>query len=160
MAGFRDFLTRFRPAATPGRAAPGGVPADRSAVFAAELVPPLALLDQAEAEARSIRERAARAAEEKRREAEARAEQIVAAAHADARLVRAESADRTVHEAETEAADLRDRAIHEVAAVRERATARMPLLIDRVAALTAEELTPLREPSSTTSTGTSREGPP
>lgn len=157
MAGFRDFLTRFRPAATPGRAAPGGIPSDRSAELSAELAQPLALLDQTEAEARSIRERAARAAEDKRREADAQAEHIVAAARADARSVRAESADRMVHEAETEAAEIMARAAREVATVRERATVRMPMLVSRVSALVAEELAPLGEPAST---DTSRESNP
>ncbi|KUO19290.1 hypothetical protein [Streptomyces dysideae] len=83
----------FRPAASPGRAAPSGVPADRSAELRAELAPPLALLEQAEAEARTVGERAAAAAASRRQEAERQAEAIVAEAREEARRVRARTAE-------------------------------------------------------------------
>ncbi|MEU0337746.1 hypothetical protein ABZ092_01780 [Streptomyces bobili] len=140
MTGFRDFLTRFRPAASPGRAAPGGVPTDRSAELRAELTPPLALLEQTEAEARSIRERAAAAAASRRREAERQAETIVAAAHEEARQVRARTAEQVLRAAEGEAAALLAEAEHEAVAVRDRAKSRAPALVDRVLALVLEDL--------------------
>ncbi|MFI9080227.1 hypothetical protein ACIGW8_27825 [Streptomyces sioyaensis] len=140
MAGFRDFLMRFRPAGSPGRAAPGGVPADRSAELSAELEPSLALLERAETEARTIREQAARRAAETRRGAEREAAEIVARAHARAHGIRAESVDRVRRAAEAEAAELLASAEREAAVVRRRADARMPVLLDRVSALVTEEL--------------------
>ncbi|QYX82352.1 hypothetical protein [Streptomyces akebiae] len=147
MAGFRDFLTRFRPAASPGRAAPGGVPADRSAELRAELAPPLALLEQVEAEARSIRERAADTAVSRRQEAERQEEAIVAEAREEARRVRARAAERVLRAAEGEAAELRAAAEREATAVRERARTRMSPLADRVLAQVWEDLAAEERPS-------------
>ncbi|WP_405522559.1 hypothetical protein OG426_05040 [Streptomyces canus] len=141
MTGFRDFLTRFRPAASPGRAAPGGVPADRSAELRAELTPPLALLEQAEAEARSVREQADASATARRREAEGQAETIVAAAHEEARQVRARTAEQVLREAEGEAEALLAEAEREATVVRDRARSRTPALVDRVLALVLRDLT-------------------
>ncbi|WP_189786532.1 hypothetical protein [Streptomyces capitiformicae] len=141
MTGFRDFLTRFRPAASPGRAAPGGVPADRSAELRAELAPPLALLEQAEAEARAIRERADVAAASRRREAARQAEEIVAEARAEADRVRERAADQVLRAAEDEATALLDEAEREAVAVRDRAGSRTPALAARVVALVLENLT-------------------
>ncbi|GAU69799.1 hypothetical protein SSP35_14_01330 [Streptomyces sp. NBRC 110611] len=140
MAGFREFLMRFRPVGLPGRAASAGVPADRSAELAAELAPPLSLLEQAEAEARGVRERAVRVTEERRRSAEREADEIVERARARAHAVRAETADRIRRAAEAEAAALLASAECEAAAVRRRAEARMPALLERVTALVNEEL--------------------
>lgn len=139
MAGFRDFLTRFRRRVPPGRAAPGGVPADRSAEAAAELQSPFVLLEQAEAEARAVRERAARDAARVRAEAARQAEEIVEQARARAHEVRAEAAVRAHRSAEAEAAVLLSDAEQEAARVRRRAAARTPALVNRVAALVIEE---------------------
>ncbi|MEU8875954.1 hypothetical protein AB0D24_33345 [Streptomyces javensis] len=140
MAGFRDFLLRFRPVGSPGRAAPGGVPADRVAELTAELKPPLSLLEEAEAEARDIRDEAARTAAERRRAAEREAEEIVGQASARAQDLRARMAARVRCQAEAEAAELLAAAEREVAAVRSRSEARMPALLDRVARLVAEDI--------------------
>ena len=140
MAGFRDFLMRFRPVGSPGRAAPGGVPADRSAELSAELDPPLSMLEQAEAEARAVSERAVRRAAEVRAEATRQAEEIVEQARARTHDVRVETADRVRREAEAEAAELLASAEHEAAAVRHRIETRMPVLVDRVAEFVTEEL--------------------
>ncbi|MFE9644498.1 hypothetical protein ACFYO0_10315 [Streptomyces sp. NPDC006365] len=140
MTGFRDFLTRFRPAASPGRAAPSGVPADRSAELRAELAPPLALLEQAEAEARVVREQADDAAASRRREAERQAEAMVAAARAEARRVQARTAEQVLRAAEGEAAALLAEAEREAVAVRDRARSRTPALADLVLALVLEDL--------------------
>ncbi|MEU2287476.1 hypothetical protein ABZ614_37150 [Streptomyces sp. NPDC013178] len=140
MTGFLDFLTRFRPAAAPGRAAPGGVPADRSAELRAELAPPLALLEQAEAEARTVRERAAAAAASRRRDAEQRAVEIVTEARQEARLVRARTAEQVLSAAEGEVAALLAEAEREAVAVRDRARSRAPALTGRVVALVLEDL--------------------
>ncbi|MGR3939027.1 hypothetical protein [Streptomyces sp. BRA346] len=140
MAGLRDFLLRFRPVGSPGRAAPGGVPADRTAELTAELDPPLSLLEEAEAEARHIRDGAAREAAERRRAAERRAQEIVKSAQDRAREVRATNAARVRRDAETEAAELLATAQREAAAVRRRAEERMPRLLDRVAHLVAKDI--------------------
>ncbi|KAE8765526.1 hypothetical protein, partial [Georgenia thermotolerans] len=65
----RDILQRFRPAGTPGAAAPAGVPADRVTEMAAELEPVLARLAEAQAEADQVRAAARQEAERRRREA-------------------------------------------------------------------------------------------
>ncbi|MFC8244652.1 hypothetical protein [Streptomyces chartreusis] len=140
MTGFRDFLTRFRPAASPGRAAPSGVPADRSAELRAELAPPLALLAQSEADARTVRERAEAAAASRRRNAEQQAERIVATARAEADGVRERAAEQALRAAEGEAATLVAEAEREAAAVRQSAERRTPALADRVVALVREDL--------------------
>ncbi|WP_406411450.1 hypothetical protein [Streptomyces sp. NBC_01614] len=146
MTGFRDFLTRFRPAASPGRAAPSGVPADRSAELRAELAPPLALLEQVESEARSVRDRAEAAAAARRRDAEQQAEEIVAEAQEEAGRVRARTAEQMERAAETEAAELLAEASREAVAVRERASCRTPALADRVLALVVEGLSAEESP--------------
>ncbi|MFF5313297.1 hypothetical protein [Streptomyces massasporeus] len=140
MTGFRDFLARFRPAVSPGRAAPGGVPADRSAELRAELTPPLALLEQAEAEARTVRERAAAAAASDLREAERQAEVIVAEAREEAGEVRARTAEQVLRAAQDEAAALLAEAAREAVAVRDRARSLTPALADRVVALVLEDI--------------------
>ncbi|MFE9773698.1 hypothetical protein ACFYOV_18920 [Streptomyces sp. NPDC005931] len=134
MAGFRSLLRRFRPVASPGGAAPVGVPADRSAELRAELAPPLLLLEQVQAEARFIREQAGAQAAARRDETEQRAREIVAEAHREAQRVRTRTAERTVRAAEAEAAVVRTRAEREVAGVAARARGRMPALADRVRA--------------------------
>jgi hypothetical protein len=140
VTGFRDFLTRFRPAAAPGRAAPSGVPADRSAELRAELAPPLALLEQAEVEARALRERAEAAAAARRRSAERQAKAIVAASRAEAARVRERAAEQALRAAEGEAAALLAEAEREAADVRDRARSRTPALADRVLALVRADL--------------------
>ncbi|WP_149179706.1 hypothetical protein [Streptomyces sp. TRM49041] len=140
MTGFRDFLARFRPAASPGRAAPGGVPTDRSAELRAELAPPLSRLEQAEAEARAIRERADAAAASLRHEAERQAEAIAAEAREEARRVRTRTAERVLRAAQDEASALLAAAEREALAVRDRGRARTPVLVERVLALVREDL--------------------
>ncbi|AZQ39442.1 hypothetical protein EJ357_43420 [Streptomyces cyaneochromogenes] len=140
MSGFRDFLTRFRPATSPGRAAPSGVPADRSAELRAELAPPLALLEQAEVEARTVRERAEAAAASRRRDAERQAEAIVAAARTEADRVRERAAEQALRAAKDEAAALLAEAERVAADERRRARSRTPVLADRVLVLVREDL--------------------
>lgn len=140
MAGFRNFLTRFRPAASPGRAAPGGVPADRSAELRAELAPPLALLEEAESEARAVRERAAATAASRLRDAERQAEMIAAHAREEARRVRGDASEQVLRAAEGEAAALRATAEREAAVIRGRARARTSPLVERVLVRVLEDL--------------------
>ncbi|MCQ4042727.1 hypothetical protein ACFOSC_10425 [Streptantibioticus rubrisoli] len=133
MAGFRDFLMRFRPASAPGPTATG-VPADRSAELAAELAPPLALLEEAETEARTIRESAAEEARRIRRDGDLRAARLVAEAQERAASLWQETAAQTRAAAEREAAELLASGDRAVTALRRRARERMPGLVDLVVA--------------------------
>lgn len=153
MTGFRDFLTRFRPVASPGRAAPGGVPADRSAELRAELAPPLALLEQAEADAQSVRERADAAVAARLHEAEVLAEEIVAEAREEARQVRELAAERSLRAAEAEATELVAEAEREATSVRHRARRRTPALTERALALVLKDITAEPEPHTSPEAG-------
>jgi vacuolar-type H+-ATPase subunit H len=133
VAGLRDFLLRFRPASTPGPAA-AGVPADRTAELAAELQPPLALLEDTERQAQAIREAAARQAEEIRQAAERQAAEILAEARTRAGQVRQETADRARAVGEAEARRLLAAGERAAELVRRRAEERMPALVERVVA--------------------------
>ncbi|MGW2516381.1 hypothetical protein ACWC09_04990 [Streptomyces sp. NPDC001617] len=141
MLGFRELRIRLRPAGSPGPAAPGGVPADRSAELTAELGPPLSQLDDAAAEADRIRAAAAREAEARRRAAARRAEDTVLAARERALEVRSETAARIREEtaAEVERTDASSRRM--VEALRERAHERTPAFAARIVARVAGELT-------------------
>ena len=92
MPQWRDFLERFRPAGTPGAAAQGGVPADRTADMATELEPVFMLLGDVHAAAARIIRRAAEQADEIRQDAGRQAAEIVARAQAQAETARAEAA--------------------------------------------------------------------
>jgi vacuolar-type H+-ATPase subunit H len=105
MPPLRDFLTRFRPAGSPGAATRAGVPADRSGELEAEIAPVLARLDDTEAE----RERLIA-------QARGEAEQIVAAARSAAGAIAADAAQR--------AKTVRDRAGQEVVAAARKQSAR------------------------------------
>ncbi|MFF3127588.1 hypothetical protein ACFVRD_36070 [Streptomyces sp. NPDC057908] len=134
MAAFRDFLMRFRPAGSPGRAAPTGVPADRSADLSAELVPVLSRLEQAETEAQRIREEAAQQVEQNRRATADKAEEIVRQARIRAREERAESAAQASGLAKSEAARCLTESEREAALLRHRAQQRMAFLVSSVVA--------------------------
>ncbi|MET9132926.1 hypothetical protein [Streptomyces antibioticus] len=135
--------------ASPGRAAPGGVPADRSAELRAELAQPLALLEQAEADAQSVRERAGTAAAARLQEAEILAEELVAEAREEAPRARESAAERSLRAAEAEATDLLADAEREAAAVHDRAGGRMPALTERALALVREDITAEPKPDIT-----------
>ncbi|ALV37580.1 hypothetical protein [Streptomyces sp. CdTB01] len=140
MPGFREFRIRLRPAGSPGPAAPGGVPADRSGELETELRPPLTRLDDTAAEADRIRGEAAREADERRRAAQRQAEETVRAARARAVDVRNDTAARIRREdaAEAERADAASR--RETEALRARADARTPVLAARIVARVAAGL--------------------
>ncbi len=140
MAGFRDFLMRFRPVGLPGPAAAGGVPADRSAELAAELEPQLTPLQGTEAEARRVRAQASAEAVRRREAAERMATEIVGQARAAAPRVREQSAARIHDATAAETAALLAAAERDVAALRDRVGHRLPPLVDRVAAGVIEDL--------------------
>ncbi len=115
----RDLLNRFRPSGTPGAAGAAGVPVDRRAGAPAELAPLLALLepterecqallDRAEAEAASIRRRAAEEAQRlvvEAREGQAAQRAAVVSELRDHRFVELAAA---AAESERRAAEVRD----------------------------------------------------
>ncbi|MCC9711394.1 hypothetical protein E4N62_42975 [Streptomyces sp. MNU76] len=150
MTGFRDFLTRFRPVATPGRASPpAGIPADRTAALRAELAPPLALLEDAETAARDVRRQAAVAAAARRSEAENKAAEILAQARLQAHRTRERAAEETARASEREAAEMLADADRRATAVREAARTRTSDLADRAVALVLEDIAVDRPPSPT-----------
>ncbi|MCH0573448.1 hypothetical protein I3F60_30175, partial [Streptomyces sp. MUM 136J] len=126
MPRFREFLSRFRPAGSPGAAVAGAVPADRSAELAAELQPVLALLDDSAREAAAVREAAARDAAERTRAAAEEADRTVRTARARAPRVREETAARLAGEADQETARADAAARSAVRELRERARERTP----------------------------------
>ncbi|WP_225728964.1 MULTISPECIES: hypothetical protein [unclassified Nocardia] len=94
MPGWQDFLDRFRPAGAPGSAVPRGIPADRPAEAAAELLPVLALLDDAQDRADRIRRDAIALAAQLRGEAAAEARAIVERAREQVEFVAQQATDR------------------------------------------------------------------
>lgn len=132
MAWTRDFLRRFRVAASPGAASAVGVPADRVAETAAELEPVFARLADAQTAAERIRAEAAAEAQQVLRRAEAEATALVAAARRDAEAERAAAAldaSRRQDEARSRALAAADL---EAAEVRRHAAAAMPEHVDLV----------------------------
>ncbi|NMH97783.1 hypothetical protein [Pseudonocardia acidicola] len=126
---WRHFLTRFRPAAAPGPAAPGGVPVDRAAEASAELAAVFALLAGTEAEAARIRD--AGAAQARRILADADRDAAVLEDDTNARAgeVRAAAAQQPVRTAQGEPDGAA--AAAELAALRQRMAERLPRLVDR-----------------------------
>jgi len=147
MPQWRDFRERFRPAGTPGAAAQGGVPADRTADIASELEPVFLMLDDVQAEVTRNLRRAAEQADEIRKDAGRKAAEIIARAQAQAGTARAEAAaqSRALTAADnTRMAAERDQELEEL---RARADARMPDYTDRVVAAARALLEGFCEPS-------------
>jgi hypothetical protein len=132
MTGSSDILQRFRPAGTPGAAAPAGVPVDRVAEAVAELEPVLSLLADTQAEAAQIRARAQRDADQLRAQALDRAAARVVAARRHAAADRADAAVRARRAAEDEAAAVLAAAQRAAEEVRQRGVERMPAFLGRV----------------------------
>jgi hypothetical protein len=119
---WRDFLGRFRPAGTPGAAAPRGVPTDRMADRATELSPLFALIDDIHADAERIRDQAIAQAEELRAEGRTHATEIVARAR-----------DRVESLGKQAALDMRSRAAAEQAELEAVHSATLSQLRTRIA---------------------------
>ena len=130
------FLERFRPAGTPGAAARPGVPADRSADAAAELIPLLVLLDDVQDEASRLRRDAADRGDEIRRAARQHAEAIVARARAEGReRARADAEAKACGEAATAEAEIRAQTAAEIERLQARVAERMPQYVDKVVSM-------------------------
>ena len=138
---FDNFLERFRPAGSPGAAAAVGVPADRPSELAVELEPVFGELSGVEAQARRIREQASFDADQICCEAKEKAHILVESARKEIEDVRAaamaSAGERAqqVSQAALAAADL------DAAAVRSRASDRLPAYVDRALDLARNVLT-------------------
>jgi hypothetical protein len=133
MPPLRDFLTRFRPAGSPGAAAARvGVPADRSGELAAEVAPVLARLDDTAAERERLIAQARRDAEQIVAAARSAADAIAADAAQRAETVREQAAQQVVAAARKQAARTTQVAAQQAAQIRELARQRMPVLVSRV----------------------------
>jgi cell division septum initiation protein DivIVA len=127
-------LDRFRPAGAPGGAAPAGVPVDRSAAVAAELVAVFAQLVDTEHEAERIRAEGRTEAERLRQAAAQRAAAVVADAHQRAEAERAAAAADRQRTALEEEQRILAAATAEGQRVRVVSEQRMPQYVDRVVA--------------------------
>jgi hypothetical protein len=130
MSPVRDFLQRFRPAGTPGKAA-AAVPADRARDLAAELEPVLSLLAGAEAERTRILSEAGRDAARIRQDARVRADGMVTAAMQRAEAVRADAAATVLASADADASAELRAAEREAQVIREHAAQGMPGCVSR-----------------------------
>ena len=140
MPRVRDFLYRFRPAGAPGAAAEAGVPTDRTAELTAELEPLFASLAQTEGECTDLRDRARADAAAIRGQQADLARGVISAAEARTAAERAAAAATVQQRAESQAADLIAAAGREAAAVRQRATSRMPRFVAEAVGHLATEL--------------------
>jgi vacuolar-type H+-ATPase subunit H len=125
-----NFLTRFRPAGSPGGAA--GVPADRSGELESEVAPVLVLLDDTEAERERLITQARRDAEQMVAAARSEAGAIAADAARRAESVREQAARQLMTAAREQAARTTEDAGQQAAQIRELARQRMPALVSRV----------------------------
>jgi hypothetical protein len=137
----RDLLERFRPAGTPGAAAPAGVPYDRAAALEDELRPVLALLAPTEQECAAVTRDATVRAERIRAEASAGAAAELARARLDAESARAQAADDRRRRGDEEGAVELERAARTSADLGALARRRLPDLTARVVAATRAALT-------------------
>lgn len=145
MVTLREILTRFRPVAVPGAPTGGAVPADREAERDAELAPVFASLDEAEAEARGIRDGAAGEAAAIRAAGALRAEAIIQEALSRAPQERDRVARRVRLEADEYCAATLERAQERSASMRARARPLARAFAADLVARVAAELR-MREP--------------
>jgi hypothetical protein len=131
MPHWRDFLDRFRPAGAPGSATARGIPVDRAAAAAAELMPLLVLLDDVQDEAEQLRRAAGTRAATMLRAGELEAVEIVSRAREGAEAVAAQAASRTVAAAGDDRLGGASPAADDI---RTRAAQRMPAYVDRAVA--------------------------
>jgi len=132
MLPLRDFLTRYRPAGSPGPAARAGVPADRSGEPESEVAPVLALLADTDAECGRLITQARRDAEQIVAAAQSAAAAIAADAAQRAGAVREQAAWQVMTAAREQAARTAKDARQQAAQTRELAHQRMPALVSRV----------------------------
>jgi vacuolar-type H+-ATPase subunit H len=132
MPPLRDFLTRFRPAGSPGAAARAGVPADRSGELESEVTPVLARLDDTQAERERLIAQARHDAEQIVAAARSAAEAIAVDAAQRAETVREQAAQQVMAAARKQADRTTADASQQAAQIRELARQRMPALVSRI----------------------------
>jgi cell division septum initiation protein DivIVA len=132
MPALRDFLTRFRPAGSPGAAERAGVPADRAGELESEVAPVLALLGDIEAERERLIAQARRDAEQIVAGAQSAAAAIAADAAQRAETVREQAARQVMTAAREQAARTVEDARQQAVQTRALARQRMPALVNRV----------------------------
>jgi cell division septum initiation protein DivIVA len=132
MPQLRDFLTRFRPAGSPGAAERAGVPADRPSELESEVGPVLALLADIEAERERLITQARRDAEQIVAAAQSAAGAVAADAAQRARTMREQAARQVMITTREQAARTVEDARQQAAQTRELARQRMPALVSRV----------------------------
>jgi vacuolar-type H+-ATPase subunit H len=132
MPPLRDFLTRFRPAGSPGAAARAGVPTDRSGELEAEVAPVLARLDDTEAGGERLIAQARCDAEQTVATARSAAGTIAADAAQRAATVREQVAQQVLAAAREQAARTTRDATQQASQIRELAQQRMPALVSQI----------------------------
>ncbi|WP_019926519.1 hypothetical protein [Nocardia sp. BMG111209] len=142
MPGWRDFLDRFRPAGAPGSAVPGGIPVDRAAAAAAELMPLLARLDDDQQRADQIRRAALDRADRIRRDGSATAATVRAQATENAESVAAQTEQMVIGSAAPTAGD----GAPDTAEIARQAAQRLPDEVERVVAAARELIAQLCAP--------------
>jgi hypothetical protein len=135
MATLRDFVRRFRPAGTPGAAAPAGVPADRVSERTAELGPVFDALQDTVTEAETIVAGGRGEAERRRVTAAQQVAELLAGAQQEADAARALGAAAAIASAAGEQEGLLDRARSDAAKIRNGTSEQLPILVDRVVAV-------------------------
>ena len=132
MPRVRDLLYRFRPAGAPGSASATGVPVDRTADRAAELLPLIERLAETERQRELIREQAQRDADAIRARHTEVARSVAATASDDVVAERARAATQVRQQADRLAAAALMDARQEASQVQRRAAQRMPAYLARV----------------------------
>jgi flagellar biosynthesis/type III secretory pathway protein FliH len=141
--GFRDLLSRFRPAAAPGPAGAAGVPTDRRDAVAAELAPVFAALAEVEQECDRLRRAARLAASAREATAAEQARVMIARARDQAAADRAAAAVRVREAAAAELAQLAASTEAAAEEVRRRSAQRLPGLVASVVERVRAELAAL-----------------
>ncbi|MPZ78980.1 MAG: hypothetical protein GEV28_00660 [Actinophytocola sp.] len=144
MAGLRDTLNRFRPAAAPGAPGRRGVPADRAAERESELTSLFAALAETEQKAEEIRQRATVEADRVRKDARLQAEAVVAEARLRAEALRSAAAAHTRASAERERVRARQATLNMTEQQGHRTAERLPGLVARAVSLAVDELSTTR----------------
>ena len=143
MPALRDFLTRFRPAGSPGAAERAGVPADRASELESEVAPVLALLADIEAERERLITQARRDAEQIVTDTQSAAAAIAADAARRAGTVREQAARQVMTAAREQAfrtvSDARQQAAQTHALARQRMPALVSRVVDMIRQLEAED---------------------
>jgi regulator of protease activity HflC (stomatin/prohibitin superfamily) len=143
MPDLRNFLSRFRPAGTPGAPTRGGVPADRVAEREAEIQPVLELLEETRTQAERIRAAARVAADGRRERARQQADALVAAARLRAGAERTAARNRGLQAVSDERRRAEAEAVRLTGRIVELARGRLDALAAQAAAPVLAALEPV-----------------